>query len=392
MKNNHAVFFALTSLLLFSCETENLLKVSNEEIQISESKAIIGKDDRRNTSEISYVNHSYRDRVGQLITTYRIDEFRAKTSLCSATLINKNFIITAAHCAFQESGSLHENQFFYPSINKSGTSPKGKYRVKRVFFPQAYHPGTVHYEKDIAIMELEKNDNGQEAGSVVGTLGFWGMEDFPNGEVMTVGYPGDKETSGQYFENGCNAENELYSDGLKIDCDVFGGQSGSPILVYSEKLGVFHVQGVVVGESSTMNYGTRISSERQKIIRAIVNGTFKAEEYHETWREMENPVPQRVTVLIKNICSNKDLYVAYYYKQLNNEWLVGGYQVFKPNEERNLFESKNGVYYLQAARKNGDTLTRSDTQKYLNVVGRNIDLQKYTTNKWGPITHQIGCN
>ncbi len=399
MKTNALSLSILALVTMTACQQEVAPPTEESqatEIATAESKIIIGADNRRSTDQLTQRN--YVRKVGQLLTHYPTGRNRSKISACSATAINNDYIITAAHCAFNEDGKLHENQYFYPGINEKDTSPNGKFKVSKVYMPSMYNAGDSHPEYDIAIMKVENNSSGKSLGSVVGTFGYWGKDEYPSGEVFTIGYPSDKPDSKQYYQAGCEAIQHNYSSNvLSLDCDVIKGQSGSPILVYSDEHQNYYVHGVVTSESTHTNYGTALSQERGKIIRHIVNGTFQSESYKsdnflESWKSYDYKAPKRVDVFVKNNCSSRDLYIATRYKTLDDEWVTEGYAVIKPHKEYRMFSSGNGIYYIQATSKQGKTITRKDTYHYLEAQRDTVPLQKYQVNKYGLFSHSYGCN
>ena len=362
------------------------------------SRGILGQDDRRSTREVPYYLKKYTRRVGELITYNHLESGETAKTTCTGSLIQKNYIVTAAHCAFDSQGKLHENQFFYPGIQE-GRVNYDKYRVARVFLPASYtHDANEDTGRDIAIMELEPADNGRHAGQVAGWFGFWGRADFPDGEVSTIGYPGDKQDGHQYFQEGCQAvnRNPYNHNDLWIDCDVFQGQSGSPVLIYSGEYDTFHVQAVIQSESAKMNFGSRISPERAQIFRYITKGEFASAAYQsegivEPWIQMDYVNQNKIYVYARNECSDEDLYIAYNYKTHAGDWRAGGFMLLKPKHEMPVFDTGNGVYYLSARNPEGKVFTRKDMNKYLSKYDMNVGMQKYSVDKFGTFTYGFGC-
>lgn len=389
-------FLSLTMLL--SCEGG---PQTQGELTVVSGKGIIGQDDRQSTSQIGYVRRDFINRVGQLITRDGLsdhEEGRRSYASCTASLVAKNFIITAAHCAFDKDYEYYKDQFFYPGIQKEYNNPNGKFRVKRVFMPLDFDIANPSSATDIAIMELDKNQNGDSAGSKVGTLGYWGKELFPDGPVITVGYPGDKEDHTQHFQDDCRSYGDSWTENrLRVDCDIFQGQSGSPIFVYSKEYESYYIHGVVTSESPSINFGSHLSKERMQIIKHIIMGAFNSDAYHsqnfqERWVSHTPPKSDIINVFVKNTCSNQDLYLAIRSKKLNGEWITDGYFTLRPFQEKRYIKTTNGIYYLSARRKNGRRHTANDISKYLPKQGENIPFQKFNSRTFGYKTHTFGCN
>ncbi len=388
---------------LVSCQQQEVIEET--EITLTASKVVVGQDDREQTTAGNLTNPrlglengtNYRIRVGQLMTkipTSTPGEYTVAT--CSASLINQKFIITAAHCAFRpNTRELLTNTYFYPGIRQKNHVEYGRFPVLEVYLPTDYDNLNSSADKDIAVMKLGTGVDGKEAGSKVGTNGYWGKKEFPHGETLTIGYPGDKEFSTQYFEKGCLVENDYYVENqLEVECDVFKGQSGSPILVYSEEYKNYYIHGVITSEikSRGVNLGSFLSVERGKIIKSILDGTFSTLKYYkEAWTSREIVHDKEVRVLVYNTCSNRDAYVAYRLKEMNGEWVTRGFFTVKSAEMMELPASPNGVYYLKALDKlNHRSIIEGSSIFDLPGSG-NHKFSKYSVQKWGDAQHNLPC-
>lgn len=387
-------------LLLLALSTACVDQQYDPKTVLVEGKAVLGEDDRLESSRLKDQYQKYTYRVGELISRYDKADGKRIVSRCTAALINEKYVLTAAHCAFNSEGRLHQNQFFYPGVRKDRTTPRGKYRVAKVYMPSSYRHGGVDDENDMAVMLIEENDQGQNAGERAGSFGYWGKHDFPNQKVVPIGYPGDKQAGYQYFEPNCEAERRYPDRGgshaLDLDCDVIPGQSGSPLLVYSSEHEDYYIQGVITSESPFLNYGSWLSRERSKIIQLITQGKFDSDEYkernfNESWKSYTYEPPRRIHIYVKNVCQSKDLYLAYNYKDDFSGWTITGYKVIPPFGEIKAFETNNTIFYLRALTENGDRLTTGDLIKRLPINGRNVSLQKFRQESYGNKTYRFGC-
>lgn len=402
MRFSTAISLSLITILsLASCKQEMRPPIDGDEnanITAAQSKVVIGADNRQSISHIDSSLSRQALKVGQLITYYQVGNNQSRMQVCTASLIANNYIITAAHCAFNESGdSLLTHQYFYPGIDEENTSPYGKYPVLELFLPSSFSKqgDSANPNHDMAIMRIGNDEKGVSAGSKVGTFGFWGREEFVDSKALTIGYPGDKPSNTQYFENNCQVYGNNYNDLLELECDVYRGQSGSPLLIHSDKYDGYYLQGVISAESSDMNYGSRLSDERSKIIKYILKGEFNSQAYQnenfqEQWKSLDYGNPSIIDVRVKNTCSS-ELYLAYRYKSKDGEWRSEGYTKLKANEERFLFQTGNGIWYLRGVNENRNIVTNEDSYIYLDREGRKVSFQKYSVDKYGSFTYEFGC-
>lgn len=294
----------ILSQIFFSCRTDSS---NNPAARNLISDVIVGKDNRAFTSDDSSLEQSLANRTGLIVLNILNKRGVLATQTCSATLIGKNHIMTAAHCLYDdEQGAFSSDTYFFPGQLDSGIAPFGRFQIIRSYMPsesiQFYD-----FRNDMAVAQLAPNERGQSAGDVAGYYNVLGDEEFVDGPVTTVGYPGDKGLFTQAFEKDCTAfVSSNNSRVLDLDCDVYPGQSGSALFISSESKNSHKIIGVISGQStvSSVNYGSRVTKERQKIITSILDGEFNKSNFKEEWitKELKN---QKNAVFARNNCENK---------------------------------------------------------------------------------------
>lgn len=391
------LMFGLSALNFTSCNETQISSIE-EKVKSQSSNIIIGSDDRKPSLQI--FSKEEANKVGLIRAITYLDNNVTRTTVCTGTLIANNYIITAAHCAYDQDQNLLEHLYFYPGI-KDEYKFSRRFPVTQVFHPKDYREtnGTVSgVANDFAIFKLGKSADGRSAGKVMGSHAYWGRVEFGDEKVSTIGYPSDKKDSNQFAQAECNAETDPYRENnIILDCDVIKGQSGSPIFKYSKKHGFKYLAGVVVASGSYDNYGARLSKERQNLINKIMktdsysSNSEQFKSFNEEW--VSHKVNQNsVNLIIQNTCSSQDIHVAYKIKSIvNNEWETDGFFRIKKGQAIPLMASKNGVFYLAALKENGKKLISGDKSFYLDTQGSYIDFKKYETNKWGDYHIKIGC-
>jgi V8-like Glu-specific endopeptidase len=240
------IVLIILNLFLSQCQS-----VSHD---TSDFDNIFGNDDRRPWSEL---DETLRNRIGIL---YR------GTSLCTATLVGENIILTNAHCVYESDGQEKSGTFcFYlnyqdltkdpfvegrskvadetdreaegllDKVSKSKTCPKksSKYRYdaysKAIFLKAGTKTPSRHRSRDWALLQLQT-----PLGEANGFIPIVALDesDYTGTMVTLPGFSGDfkkKYGTGSFHKN-CKIEyvrNEL----IRHSCDTLGGASGSPLLI-----------------------------------------------------------------------------------------------------------------------------------------------------------------
>jgi V8-like Glu-specific endopeptidase len=177
---------------------------------------------------------------------------------CSASLIRKGLVVTAAHCvALFGSGKFYSKWQFAPGY-RNGTAPYGLWTVTKAYVLTAYLNGTdscanpgVICQDDIGILVL-KAKSGAYPGTKTGWYGYAGWSGLP-AQVTQLGYPGDLD-NGLYMERtdspGYTSSSCCSNDTL-IGTLMGKGSSGGPWLVNFGKAPT--LTGAVAGPNSGAN-------------------------------------------------------------------------------------------------------------------------------------------
>ena len=206
------------------------------------------------------------DDLNRLSTTYPYSAVGLLGSaevggFCSASVIRRGIVLTAAHCL---EGEDTQSLIFWPGYyNGEGGSettmaPYGAWNAFRASVPGSWTSSdgacVDSTENDVAILAMEKNEDGAFIGDLVGTLGYaWNNFSFVSSEntgnlavaaVTTLGYPGFMD-SGQVMQRadgptyavtaslpdltGCGEGEQIKL--LQQGTNFTGGSSGGPWVV-----------------------------------------------------------------------------------------------------------------------------------------------------------------
>ncbi|WP_009633122.1 trypsin-like serine peptidase [Synechocystis sp. PCC 7509] len=125
---------------------------------------------------------------------------------CSATLIRRSIIVTAAHCiqGFGSGSSIYSNFTFVPSYYNA-IAPYGSWSWLSLVRPSSWANGTdtgsgAARNNDLAVIAIRKNSAGQFIGDITGYMNYgWNNYSFttssrtgniPIAAITTTGYPG----------------------------------------------------------------------------------------------------------------------------------------------------------------------------------------------------------
>jgi len=198
---------------------------------------------------LAYLSATYPYRtVGRL-------DFRNKDDWmwCSASLILRSVIVTAAHCIqdFGNGTDTFSNWTFVPAYFKGNSStseprtPYGSWVWKEYVRPASWADGTDTNlngatNNDLAVILLEKDAEGRFIGDKTGWLGYGQTDNFFvksqrtgnlwTAALTTLGYPGDSDNG--TIQQRCDGPSYMtkIGDVLQIyqGSDFTGGSSGGP--------------------------------------------------------------------------------------------------------------------------------------------------------------------
>jgi len=160
--------------------------------------------------------------------------------LCSASMVKRGVVVTAAHCVANYGAStFYRNGIYFPGY-RNGSLPFGYWTVSRAYILTAYYNGTdscyqygVICPDDVAVLILNPDGSGTFAGSYTGWYGYGynGYGFVSNSTQITqIGYPSCLD-NGQLMErNDSRGFVSNYSSNTIIGSLMAGGSSGGPWL------------------------------------------------------------------------------------------------------------------------------------------------------------------
>ncbi|KAI9007838.1 trypsin-like cysteine/serine peptidase domain-containing protein [Hyaloraphidium curvatum] len=224
---------------------------------------IFGTDDRLRVPAALLTQHPWRT-----IVNLQMSRWLGRTGgSCSGAVIHRYFILTSAHCVYFPRNNARgimpgfvDNIWVFPGRD-TDTWPYGRvwatgWWVPSRFIQEAqvgYSPTTPY---DWALVELAV-----PIGDRTGWMGMSSEVDY-NGPINTAGYPGDRGNGVAMFRTGCpHGDWDGSDDEFNTMCDLWPGQSGSPIWVMRQSDNQRYIVGVFNWERPSVNGGKVINSD-----------------------------------------------------------------------------------------------------------------------------------
>lgn len=355
---------------------------------------VYGEDNRKEER----TQNKYNRRVGKLLSTYP----NGKTGNCSAQLIGRDYLITAAHCITQpHTGAYPVRVTFDPQAIRGIANTHPREFATDVWVTKSWQQmqptgNTVNSEAtaaDIAIVRLMKFRKRKAVGDVLGWYGLRGSNDWNESlEGFTMGYPGDKG-SDTLWKTWCKGYAFGYNhQNLRTNCDTIPGQSGSGFFQYDANIQDYRVRAVLSASNEKFASYARITTAMiQDIINILAKGrdAVTSQFYHR--RINDTPT---YFLRIKNICHKKIYLAVRYYNAKAREWTSKGWYEAKPGQTVSVDNTASSSFYYYAASEGNDFKWQGDHNHYIGgYVSRSLPLKKMQTAVYfRDYTLQLYCN
>lgn len=178
---------------------------------------VFGEDNRK---EITQMDRPWMT-IGKLIA--------GNGSYCTATLVSRDIILTAAHCIYEKGELIKGELRFYPAYGRNN----GDYSLVTRKWSGTRNPDS-NRSRDWAILKLEK--------SLGDKYGWMGVEGFDGDQLLKVrnyhlgGYSSDfRYGSVGSLHSGCRFTGYQFWTGFSLhNCDMSRGASGAGIFYFKD--------------------------------------------------------------------------------------------------------------------------------------------------------------
>lgn len=177
-------------------------------------------------------------------------QFGSSTFVCSASVVNKGILVTAAHCVHnygQQAAGWADNVWFQPAKHGAGIGSRyGEWDALTWYIPTVYYNGTdvctttgVVCENDIAVVVMETGGSvarwaGRDIAQVVSrygtyhkSIGYTSFQGMTAAQITQLGYPVAFD-SGYKMIRTDSLGYQVAPNNVIIGSDQTGGSSGGP--------------------------------------------------------------------------------------------------------------------------------------------------------------------
>jgi len=330
------------------------------------------------------------------VESARVGLLKSDVGICTASIIDHFWILTAAHCVYSQLKNKHATWIeFYPGL----VSETGEYSYKENNFFYPYFSETVYIHK----VYFENLENLREKdGAVYGDLALVKLRSFSStpslkkrfgafpvqlGEAsefsgVNYGYPKDKPFP-SLWRTYCRIEN--WSRFYIGPCDTYLGQSGGPLLRYAGSTPM--LMGVLSGANRRYSFFSKITTELREDIMKIIAGR---QHDQDNFRKARIHTPAYSRVSLHNVCY-KPLHFAVRYLDRKNNWIKNTY-FFKSGQKSLTFISYARHYYIYAQDTKRNMVLHGGHSHYFKHLGFSLKMAKMDTGPgWKNILQKISC-
>lgn len=342
---------------------------------------MVGTDDRIEINDPSALSKM----VGQI--TVRQAQTPGAQSTCTATLIAKNYLITAAHCVFHpDKGGLPETVLFTPNLYRQKMDRQDLYFVEKVYLLKEHlilrSKDSVFKDNmvatDVAVLKLAEFPESRSAGEIYGFLEVGPTRS--SNDITIISYPGDKPKGTQWIQDKCSLS--PHQRFMSVDCDLIIGASGGALI--ADAATKPQIRGVVSGETASHNLTAVLTDPIVNAVLAIVR-----EERQDLFEEYEIHTQAYHRLFVFNDC-DQAIYVGVQWQNLDGEEQTDGFHILQAGQVFLAAEMTSNEYAIYATNPEGTFELKGSLA--LDIGGMPVKaIQQKVSGPWQDINYRVNC-
>ena len=266
------------------------------------------------------------------------------TSLCSATALTREKVLTAASCLRGMMGQPIDRLYFLTDAESSV-----RFKGHRIEVTQAVMPENMSMSDGSDLALLTIFSNGRQI-SQVRSLKDGLTKNLSVGDKVTlIGYESPSNNSRYRKTQRDCVIKESEPALLSVGCKTNYGMKGASVFALDTQARRYYLAGIISNIDNSGSFITRLLPSRREDLTTLLTMNQTPNEATKQLREAWTAKPfqpnKNLTILVRNNCS-MDIGAAMVFREINGDWVARGFRRVPPGETHEVARSDNNVYWL----------------------------------------------